>query len=105
MGNICFKDIDEGAWKQQNKELAENPAYSFANLAKGGRLIEAYDKDGPEAVEEIAKKEMSQFFYDPLKGEKHLIERKEFIRWQWQLSQKIKVKICSLLSFHFMIIF
>ena len=98
MGNTilkrCFKDVDEAAWKQQNKELAVNPAYGFANLARGGSLIDAYEKDGPKEVERIAVNEMAKFFYHKT-GEKHEITREEFIRWQWKLSQRIKVRINS----------
>ncbi|XP_059150513.1 transient receptor potential cation channel subfamily V member 5-like isoform X2 [Physella acuta] len=89
MGNLIlrFKDKDD-AWKQQNKEMDENPAYRFANFGKGGVLIEAYNQYGPDRVREIARNEMSKFFYFE-DGKKHCITREEFFSWQRKLHCRI----------------
>lgn len=83
MGNLkCrFKDKDEESWKQQNMEMEENPAYSFANLAKEGSLIDAYNEYGPEEVLKIAVNEMSKFFHHR-DGKAHTLTRREYICWK-----------------------
>ncbi|GFO42754.1 transient receptor potential cation channel subfamily v member 6, partial [Plakobranchus ocellatus] len=90
MGNLPCKirSKDDSAWKQQNKEMVENPAYTFANLSRGGTLIDAYNNEGPHKVEEIARNEMSKFFYHP-DGKEHEISESEFLLWHWKLSQRI----------------
>ncbi|CAG5121339.1 unnamed protein product [Candidula unifasciata] len=87
MGNLpCVGEKDE-AWKQQNKEMEANPAYQFVNLTKGGSLIEAYNKEGPQQVVQIARNEMAAFLYD-VDGKTHRITESEFLRWKWKCSQK-----------------
>lgn len=97
MGNsLCSGGKDED-WKQQNKQMVENPAFKFVNLAKGGTLIDAYSHDGPQKVDEIARNEMSSFFYDR-DGRGHLITEAEFIKWRWKFSQRVAVSNLILYS-------
>ncbi|KAK7476492.1 hypothetical protein BaRGS_00032240, partial [Batillaria attramentaria] len=67
------------AWKRQNKEMAENPMYKFADLASGGRLIQIYKDHGPERVKEIARTEIKPCLYNG--GEGKVITKLEYIRW------------------------
>ncbi|CAL1532061.1 unnamed protein product [Lymnaea stagnalis] len=89
MGSLLchHKDKDDG-WKQQNKEMVENPAYKFANLARGGSLIDAYNEQGPLKVKSMAENEMSKFFYHE-DGKAHTISREEFIAWQRRYMRRV----------------
>lgn len=83
MGNILTSSSSEAdpdsAWKVQNREMATNPMYKFADLAKGGELIKAYEDQGPDRVKEIAKTKMMTYLYNCGKGA--VIEKSEYIKW------------------------
>ncbi|BFZ08106.1 hypothetical protein BsWGS_11144 [Bradybaena similaris] len=87
MGNaLCAKKEDD-IWKQQNKQMQENPAYKFVNLAKGGSLIDAYKTYGPMKVREIAENELSSFFYNK-QGKRHHITQCEYLRFKWKCARR-----------------
>ncbi|XP_070193087.1 transient receptor potential cation channel subfamily V member 6-like [Littorina saxatilis] len=74
------KSLDpDSAWKLQNKEMAENPMYKFADLARGGRLVKAYVDHGPDRVKEIARTEMVHYLYNGGKGD--TISKVDYVRW------------------------
>lgn len=83
MGNkiLCQSpDIDpDSAWKNQNRDMAENPMYGFVDLSRGGELIKAYEDHGPERVKEIARTKMINYLYNEGKG--HVISKVEYVNW------------------------
>ena len=83
MGNMfgCGKgSVDpDSAWKLQNKEMAENPIYRFADLARGGRLVKDYEQYGPDRVKEIARTEIVDDLYN--RGEGATITQLDYLRW------------------------
>ena len=98
MGNILKrgKDADpDSAWQEQNKEMERNPAYKFADLNRGGKLIEAYRKKGVTAVQEIARNEIQPFLYNGGKGD--VITKLDYIKWK----RRTEAKRTVCLSFHF----
>ncbi|KAH9507473.1 hypothetical protein Btru_058187 [Bulinus truncatus] len=89
MGNLpCHRKDKDDAWKQQNIEMPENPVYKFANLAKGGSLIDAYNEFGIQKVQEIARNEMSKFLYHP-DGKKHTISLEEQKLWHKKYQRRV----------------
>ncbi|KAK6994962.1 transient receptor potential cation channel subfamily v member 6 [Biomphalaria glabrata] len=98
MGNLpCHLKDKDDAWKQQNIEMVENPAYKFANLAKGGSLIDAYNEHGIQKVQEIAREEMSKFFYHR-DGKKHTISIEELSLWQKRYKRRVAGQNSDLIS-------
>ncbi|XP_052231546.1 transient receptor potential cation channel subfamily V member 5-like isoform X2 [Dreissena polymorpha] len=82
MGNILrrFEEEDkDSAWQEQNKEMERNPLYKFADLSRGGKLINAYRKGGVVAVQEIARKEIAPYLYNGGKGAH--VTKLEYIKW------------------------
>ena len=82
MGNILKRGKEEdpdSAWQEQNKEMERNPAYKFADLNKGGKLIEAYRKKGVVAVQEIARNEIQPYLYNGGKG--GVITKLDYVKW------------------------
>ena len=82
MGNIFKRqpaDDPDSAWQEQNKEIARNPLYKFADLQKGGKLVEAYRNGGVVAVQEIARREIEPYLYNGGKGQK--ITKLDYIKW------------------------
>lgn len=86
------KSLDpDSAWKLQNKEMAENPMYKFADLARGGRLVKAYVDHGPDRVKEIARTEMVHYLYNGGKGD--TISKVDYVRWCAMMRAKAMVSI------------
>ena len=82
MGNILKSGKEEdpdSAWQAQNKEMERNPAYKFADLNKGGKLIEAYRRTGVVAVQEIARNEIQPYLYNGGKG--GVITKLDYVKW------------------------
>ena len=83
MGNNfgCGKpSVDpDSQWKLQNKEMAENPMYKFADLARCGRLLRDYEDHGPDRVKEVARTEMVDYLYNGGKG--GFITQLDYLRW------------------------
>ena len=84
----------DSAWKLQNKEMAENPMYKFADLGRGGRLVKDYESHGPDRVKEIARTEMVHYLYNGGKG--GTISKLDYIRW----CEVMKAKAMVSHSFH-----
>ncbi|XP_045165814.2 transient receptor potential cation channel subfamily V member 5-like isoform X2 [Mercenaria mercenaria] len=82
MGNIIKKkpvEDPDSAWQEQNREVERNPMYKFADLNRGGKLVEAYRKGGVVAVQEIARREIGPYLYNGGKGK--TVERIDYIKW------------------------
>lgn len=89
MGNILGRGKDDdpdSAWQEQNKEMERNAAYKFADLNKGGKLIEAYRKKGFTAVQEIARNEIQPFLYNGGKG--GVITKLDYVKWTRRIQAK-----------------
>ena len=85
----------DSAWKLQNKEMAENPMYKFADLGRGGRLVKDYESHGPDRVKEIARTEMVQYLYNGGKG--GTISKLDYSRW----CEVMRAKAMVSHSFHY----
>lgn len=82
MGNIIKRKevVDpDSAWQEQNKEVERNPMYKFADLNRGGKLVEAYRTGGVVAVQEIARREIGPYLYNGGKGK--IVEKIDYIKW------------------------
>ncbi|XP_064632713.1 transient receptor potential cation channel subfamily V member 6-like isoform X2 [Lineus longissimus] len=84
------KDIvnNDTAWKQQNKEAAENPMYQYMDLNRGGKLVEAYTDHGPDTAKQMIREEIVHFLYNRGKGE-HLTKAK-WVRWRSRLRARME---------------
>lgn len=94
MGNILRRGPTEdpdSAWQEQNKEVERNPMYKFADLNRGGKLVEAYRKGGVVAVQEIARREILPYLYNEGKGK--TLEKIDYIKWQRNCQAKRTVRI------------
>ncbi|KAL8580157.1 hypothetical protein ACOMHN_043042 [Nucella lapillus] len=69
----------DSAWKRQNQEMAESPMYKFVDLARGGKLIKAYEDFGPDRVREIARSEMVNYLFNGGKGGH--VSKLDYVRW------------------------
>lgn len=56
--------------------------YRFADLNRGGKLVEAYRTGGVVAVQEIARREIGPYLYNGGKGKK--LGKIDYIKWQRQ---------------------
>ena len=100
MGNILKRkeaEDKDSAWQEQNKEMERNPIYKFADLNRGGKLIEAYRKGGVIAVQEIARHEIKPYLYDGGKGAN--ISKVDYIKWYRSIEAKKTVSKFVLVSF------
>ncbi|KAL4226497.1 hypothetical protein ACF0H5_014482 [Mactra antiquata] len=89
MGNIIKRGPNEdpdSAWQEQNKEVERNPMYKFADLNRGGKLVEAYRKGGVVSVQEIARKEILPYLYNEGKGK--TMEKIDYIKWQRNIQSR-----------------
>ncbi|XP_076469164.1 uncharacterized protein LOC143299692 [Babylonia areolata] len=78
----------DSAWKLQNKEMAENPMYKFVDLARGGKLIKAYEDFGPDRVKEIARMDMVNYLYDGGKGGH--VSQEVYLQWCEMMKAKAR---------------
>ncbi|XP_013388391.1 transient receptor potential cation channel subfamily V member 6 isoform X1 [Lingula anatina] len=92
MGNLLRKKggsapLDrDSAWKQQNKEMQENPMYKFINLGtRGGTLIDEYlkhnkkNESDPKAFEDHLEQEIEHYLCN--KGAGRKVSLVEWVRW------------------------
>lgn len=94
MGNILKRkeaEDKDSAWQEQNKEMECNPLYKFADLNRGGKLIDAYRKSGTVAVQEIARREIQPYLYNNGKGAN--ISKLDYIKWQRSVQARKTVGI------------
>ena len=85
------KEDAQSAWKVQNEEQNSNPCYRFINLQKGGLLVEVFEHQGPQALEETLQRKLEQCLYNH--GAGGIIKKVDHIRWKNQASAKLNVRV------------